>query len=513
MSSHPRTLPADGIRLDRSSPVPLYQQLYRSLTAMIGERRQLAPGTPLPASRALAQDLGVSRNTVLKAYEQLQADGHTKGLAGGGTVVTSAAARRTRAPRGSALAEAGDRHVALGEAGDRRSARSLSRGGRRMMGLAAAPADHIPAPGPWDLPFAVGVPALDVFPVAQWTRLYSTRLRTAPARLLAELDSFGYRPLRETIASQLALTRGVRCDPSQVLVTEGPEHAVALLRDCLLDHGDEVLVEDPGHRRTRAEMARTGAVLRPVPVDEHGMRVEWGLEHHPDARLALVTPGRQFPTGAVLSARRREKLLAWADTHQAWIIEHDPEGIPKGPRPRAALQAGPAGQNVVYVGAFGATLFPGVRIGYCVLPEALVDPMSRIAATFNHGPSLTSQATVNDFVSSTHFAAHVDRLQTVHAERRAHLTGELRRYIGDTVRHAPIETAGTHLVSDLPPDVAGSEVQEQACALGITLRPLHHYCLAAPARDALVLGFGCVRAPTATYAIRRLSDVIHRLTR
>src|SRR5262245_29104074 len=297
-----------SLPLDPRSSAPLHGPLYDGIRGAI-LRGALPPGMRLPATRTLAADLGVSRNTVMTAFEQLLAEGYVEGRHGSGTYVSpSLPEELLQAPPAAA---GGPRPSGAGP--------RLSKRGRAM---AAAPtAFHQPR----DVPraFETGLPALDLFPHETWGRLAARRLRGGAAEPFGRNDSAGYRPLREAIAGYVGTARGVRCSAEQVIVVAGSKRAIDLAARVLLDVGDAAWVEDPCYPTARRVLLGAGVQVVAVPVDGEGLKVTAGQARCPDARLAYVTPSHQYPLGVTMSLSRRLGLLKWVRRRGAWILEDD----------------------------------------------------------------------------------------------------------------------------------------------------------------------------------------------
>jgi GntR family transcriptional regulator/MocR family aminotransferase len=323
-------VPFLALHLDRASAAPLQRQLYEQLRAAILGGR-VTPGARVASSRDLAADLGVSRNTVAGAFEQLLAEGYLDGRVGSGTYVASALpedlVRALPAPSPQF---------------SRRAARSTP--SRRGRALAAIPLPLTRRPEA-PRPFLSGLPALDEFPRALWARMAARLIRHAPAAMLTYGDPGGYRPLRRAIAEYLRGARGVHCTADQVVVTGGSQQAVDLAAHVLADPGDTAWVEDPGYLGVRGALRASGIRCVGIPVDSEGLNVEDGFRRAPRARLACVTPSHQYPLGVTMSLARRMALLAWARQRRAWIVEDDYDSeFRYASRPLSSLQGlDPAG--------------------------------------------------------------------------------------------------------------------------------------------------------------------------
>ena len=324
--------------LDRAAAAPLFRQLYAHIKDAI-LRGVLAPGAQLPPTRTLCAALGVSRQSVLNAYEQLSAEGYLDGTVGKGTFVStrlplSAPTTRlpltlgARAPQGrmAGSQKAHARQLGLEAGTDAASSspaapalmRPLSARGQVYAGAMAGVRHHNEALRA----FRVSMPGLDLFPFPLWSRLEARRWRR-PDHNMGYGDPAGYLPLRELLCAYLGASRGVACTPDQVIITSGSQQALYLLSSLLLAPGDGVWIESPGYQGASAPMAAAGARLCTVPVTAEGMDVDYGVAHYPDARMVFATPSHQLPLGATMSLQRRLALLRWAGANKAWIIEDD----------------------------------------------------------------------------------------------------------------------------------------------------------------------------------------------
>ena len=441
----------------------LRQQVYLQLRNAI-DAGTFAPGARLPASREHARVLGVSRNTVLWALERLAAEGYLVARVGDGTYVSEHTAGVPRAPRGGVAA-----HQLLSQRG-----RLIAETGLRWNPLAIAP-----------LPFRIGQPALAEFPFALWQRL---ERQTTPAQRIAcagYQDPAGHPPLRAAIAQWLLVSRGIRCDAAQVVITAGSQQALDLISRLLLDPGDEVLVEDPGYPGIRANLVAHGVLARPVPVDDEGLCIAHGAARWPHARLAVVTPTHQFPLGVRMSLARRTALLDWARAQRAWIVEDDYDGeFQYGPQRIPALCSMAHDARVLYVGTFSKSLGAGLRQGFVVLPDALVDAFARARALSDrHSPGAT-QDVLARFIEGGHLLRHLRRMRELYRVRQASMIHDLARASGGALTLAP-SLQGMHIAHEVGARIDDTVLSARASAAGVQLAPISHYCIEAKRRGWL----------------------------
>ncbi len=487
-----------ALHLDPAAAAPLFRQLYDALRlALLGGR--LAPGARLPSSRLLARELGISRNTVLLALDQLLSEGYIIGRGGSGTFVSrdlpERSPRQGRRPPPSVVA-----------------APELS---RRGLAFADRPGAGPPGTGarppPPAGPFAPGVPDCRDFPFEPFARLLGHAWRHPQPALFRRQDPAGQMPLRAAIADYLKSARGVRCKPEQVFIVSGSRQAIDLATRLLIDPGDGVWIEEPGYPGNRDALAAGGARLLAVPVDEEGLDVQAGERAGP-ARLACVTPSHQYPLGATMSLGRRLSLLAWARATGAWIIEDDFDSeFRYAGRPLAALQGLDEDGRVVYLGSFSKVLFPSLRLGYLVVPAPLLEPFRRARAVLDDYPSALAQPALAAFLADGSFAAHVRRMRRRYALRQQALLAAARRHLGGLLTLAP-DPAGMHLVADLAPALAlrmdDREAAARAAAAGIGAPALSFYYLGKPARQGLLLGYAALNEAEIEQHVRRLAAAL-----
>ncbi len=441
----------------------LRQQVYLCLRDAI-DAGTFAPGARLPASREHARALGVSRNTVLWAFERLAAEGYLVARVGDGTYVAQRTAVAPRASRGGVGA-----HQLLSRRG-----RLIAETGLRWNPLATLP-----------LPFRIGQPALDQFPFALWQRLERQTTSVERIACAGYHDPAGHPPLRAAIAQWLLVSRGIRCDAAQVVITAGSQQALDLISRLLLDPGDEVLVEDPGYPGIRANLLAHGVLARPVPVDDEGLCIAQGAARWPLARLAVVTPTHQFPLGVRMSLARRAALLDWARSARAWIIEDDYDGeFQYGPQRIPALRSMAHDARVLYVGTFSKSLGAGLRQGFVVLPDALVDAFARARALSDRHSPGAPQDVLARFIEGGHLLRHLRRMRELYRTRQASMIHDLARVSGGALMLVP-SLQGMHLAHEVGARVDDAALSARAAEAGVQLAPISRYCIEAKRRGWL----------------------------
>jgi GntR family transcriptional regulator/MocR family aminotransferase len=472
-------------QVDRDSATPLFRQVYAQIRSAVLSRT-LPPGLKLPSTRELASRLGLARASVVSAYEQLLAEGYLAGKVGSGTYISSdlpepiegrAAHRRVVSPS--------------------RRAR-LSRRARTLQAVVESTADG-------DVrPFALGRCRVDDRTAEAWRALTHRAARALGPVDLGYSDPRGRLELRETICDYLQASRAVRCGPDRIVITAGTQQAIDIAIRVLLDPGDEAWIEDPCYPLTSGALAAAGVKLRPIPVDAQGLDVAAGIRAAPRARAAFVTPSHQFPLGVVLSMSRRLELLAWARERGAWIVEDDyASEFRYAGRPLAALQGLDEAERTIYVGTLNKALFPGLRLGYAVVPPAVLPAFVNARTLMDRQPATLYQSVAAEFMRQGHFAGHVRRMRLMYREQRDVLVAEL----GGRVRLA-VPDQGMHLVAYPGDGVSDIELARNARERGVVVRPISRWYRKAPRRSGLMLGFTGFAREAIRPAAARLAEII-----
>ena len=489
------------ITLERASEEPLHRQLYEQLRETILTGR-LQAGARLPATRTLARDHRISRNTVTAAFDQLLAEGYIEGRVGAGTFVSSELPEEALSVRGMGRSSAnGDEPVV--QSAPRQ--RGLSRRGAQLAGLRRRRNRQ-------SLAFALGVPDLNSFPFEIWTRLMARAWRRPPMDLMANTEPAGYMPLRRAIADYVRTARGVRCEIEQVIIVSGAQQAIGLAAHVLLDEGDRAIVEDPGYPGIRGALMAAGVQAVQAPVDAEGLDISIGEQKAPDARFVCVAPSHQYPLGVTMPLSRRLALLEWAQRVDGWIIEDDYDSEYRySGKPIAALQGLDRDDRVVYVGSFSKTMFPSLRLGYLIVPPDLTDSFRFARAALDDHPSTVAQPALTAFIEDGYFAAHLRRMRKLYADRQALLVGEAEARFGGALSIAPAQ-AGMHLLARQTPaltvrmdDVTATRRAEEA---GISVSPLSSFFHEYPAQQGLMLGYAAVAEKEIAKSVQKLAQAL-----
>ena len=468
----------------------LQRQLHQRFRTAILDGR-MAPGSRLPGSRALAEAFAISRNTVTAAYELLAAEGYV-----------------LPDRQGTRVARLKPSPVLMTRAS---TARSTDTGPSAAQPMARRLARIQPTAAPSETTLALrpGVPALSHFPLAAWRRAVDQALRHSGPQALGYGDPLGEPALRGAIAHHLAVSRGARCEPSQVVVTEGAQEALLLCVRLLTNPGERAWLEDPGYRGAKAAMFAGDLRIVPMPVDAEGLVAsprDWQTR---TPRLVYTTPSHQYPLGAVMSVARRLALIDNARRFGAWIVEDDYDSeFRHAGEPIGSMQGLAEGAPVLYVGTFSKTMFPSLRLGFLVLPESLLARLEGPLSELLRGGHRHEQLAMAAFMESGQFARHLGRMRRLYRGRQEALRDALGRHL--RVPHG-IEGghSGLHLTLRLPAGCADTRVAEAARAHGMAPAPLSGFAMRAGSRhNGLVLGYGNTSAELFEPLVQRLDRLV-----
>lgn len=460
----------------------------------------LPPAVQLPSSRTLAAELGLARNTIISIYETLQAEGFVVSGQGSGTYVCRI--------EGNVVGHA---PAAVQPGPDEGDGPWFSRRGQNV---AFHPLNQFYI----KRPFCAGVHDLSLFPIKVWNQLQQRHWKGAEESSLVEGEAGGLPLLRQAIAEHLRVSRGVRCEASQVIITDGTSQSIDLITRLLCDTGDEVWFENPGHWAAAKMFEGNGLHLHPIDVDDGGMPCPDEADAAPDGwpqtapRIVYLTPSHQFPLGGVMPLGRRRAWLDFAQRSKAILLEDDYDSEYRfGAAPLQALQGLDEHKRVIYLGTFSKTLFVGIRIAYLIAPAALAQRFASAAADLYREGEQATQAVLAAFIREGHYASHLRRTRVIYAERRQVLQEALKAELAPEFARGAVgftgEDVGVHLTLRLPEEADDEQVAASAAEAGITALPLSGYCIGTR-KSGLVLSYAAIGAEQIAPLARQLGRIV-----
>ena len=472
-----RTTPFELTLEERPRYVGLSRWLHEQLRQAILSGR-LPAGVRLPASRDFALQYGLSRGTVVGVFEQLEAEGFLRGRRGFGTWVNQ-------------LPESSHR--------TKKFEPTVVKLPSPLTGLS------FPQPAP---AFRSHEPALDEFPMAEWSRLTSRCLRRASTSLLAQRDARGHPQLRKALAEYLGVSRGVNCNADQIVIVTGIQQALDILARVLLKARDSVWMEDPGYFGAVTAFRNAGAKIVPVPVDNEGLSVSAGKELGPRAKGVYLTPAHQFPLGVMMTLNRRLEILAWAQSRGAFVIEDDYDGIYRlAGRPIPTLQSMDKNESVILIGSFNKILFPALRIGYMVLPQRLADAVVPFRFGLDQNTVGLEQSVLAEFIERGHLGRHIRRTRDLYSERLAIFRSLSKRHLEGLMEISNTQ-AGLYTVGLLENGMTSREAEEAALKSGVETMALDRFRLRRKTPHGLLLGFAPFDRRAMEVGIRKLATAL-----
>ena len=469
------------IELKRTGEEGLMAQLTSQLRELIGSGR-IGGGRGLPSSRQLASDLGVSRNTVTYAFEQLAAEGYLAASRGRRPVVT---------------VDGGERIEAAG------AATSRVRAGTPRLSPWASKLKQADWPMSYLAqlkPLRPGHGDFREFPNEVWARCLR---RSAVRAARRELGPVNRPRLREALAHYLATSRGVRATADQIMILPSAQAALTLIAAAVITQGDEVWVEDPGYPGAAAAFRASGARVAGIRLDEQGMQRMPGLAA---PTLIFMTPSHQHPTGRLMSLARRTEFLGMSKPGKTWIVEDDYDGeFHYDSRPVPALQGLDTHGRVFYVGTFSKAMTSDIRLGYLVVPPALIGTLEVAQRHIGLIASSHVQEALAEFIADGHFLAHLRRVRRLYHARRDHLVEGLERHLG-AVLTAEVPSGGIQLVARLKRGRADQAAVKRLVEAGVETRALSSLALGRPRDHGLLLGFAAWRENEISAAVRTMAS-------
>lgn len=464
--------------------LPLHERIQRAIRTLILEGT-LSHGKALPASRALATSLNVSRDTVEAAYSSLHAEGFIERQTGRGSFVSSSA--RFLKPRIR-------QHPPTAET---RKAKLSARG---KVIYESGGIREFSSPRP----LAPGIPETRLFPIPSWERLQRQVLKEYQHKILEQSPPQGMERLRRAIAEYVNLERGTRASAEQVIVLTSSQQALALCSHVLLDNGESIVIEDPTYQGAHKAFKAAGLHPVPVPLDEKGISVGALNSLTEPARAIYLTPSHQYPTGVTLSLDRRLAVIDWANRHAAWIIEddYDSEFHYEG-KPMACLQGLDAYNRTIYIGTFTKSLFPGLRIAYMIVPSELTEPFTMARTLMDGHTASITQLTLAKFLEGGHFGAYIRKMRNVYVARRDKLASLMDEYLSDYVVYAT-PAGGMQMPCHLRHGLSEKDIAAAARRADIDILGLTGLYAGSPVSTGFLMGF-------AAYTEREIEDAVKKL--
>ncbi len=466
--------------------------MHRQATDRMREAIQdgrIPVGTKLPSTRTFAEELGVSRNTVLQVFDSLTQEGFLSGRIGAGTFVIA-----TLTEAGSAIRE--DRGDAAAY-----PFRTPSRRGRGILSSAGDEFAERPRT------FMPDIPDLREFPIKTWLRLLNETSGRLKGEILAETSNAGYEPLRRAIAQHLNASRGMRCAFSQVIVTTGSQQSLDLICRMMLDPGDPVWLEEPGYLGSRAVVRANGGIVHPVTVDADGMRVGEATARHPVPRLIVATPSRHYPLGPALALERRHELVRFARRGGSWIVEDDYDNeFRYAGAPLPSIFGLDGDSRTFHIGTFSKILLPSFRLGYLVVPPDLSEAFAKARAILDRHASLIEQMVLSEFMMRGLFSSHVRRMRGLYRARQTQMIEGLSQLLGGRLRFEAADT-GVHITLRLSDRADDHRLAGVAAKQGIVVRPLSSYYVLPNPAQGLLLGFSAFNQAEIAQGLTRLASI------
>ncbi len=483
--------PLVGIQLDSSSEVPLYKQLFEFLRGAILNGR-LKAGQKLPGTRTFSAELNISRNTVVLAFEQLIIEGYITGKIGAGTFVTNDLPDKIL--QGKKNQTIKKKKIKTPDINKKFGPNELIN--RNILD------EKI-------IPFQNGIPSLEDFPFHLWLKIINKTGTYFPKLQFGYQNSTGYLPLKEAIAGYLRTYRAVNCTADKIIIINGSQQGLDLISRVLLKEGSNVMLEDPCYFGTRASVVSAKANIFPVPVDGEGIKIEYAEKNYPKPDFIFTTPSHQFPLGSTMSISRRLNLLEYANRSRAWIIEddYDSEFRYIG-SPLPSLQGMDKYGRVIYIGTFSKVLFPGLRLGYLVLPSTeMVNPFAVLKSITDRQSPIFEQIVLAKFIEDGHFTRHIRKMRMIYKLRQEFLIEELKKQVGEFLE-VNASGAGMHVVGWLPENYNDKIVTALAKENELIMSPVSDYSLKMKLRPGLLMGYTAFNKKQLAGGVRLLKKIL-----
>ncbi len=463
------------LTLNKQSATPLFQQIYDALKARVISGA-LEAGYRLPSSRSFASELGVSRSSILAAYDQLSAEGYIEG----------------RSRTGIYVSDLPDLNIT--QKVSEKSIRSNKRN----------PQDISEVKDP--VPFAPGLPDMRLFPYVKWGRCISRVARLYPEQFVISNDNFGNIDLREAICQHLSEWRGIKATPEQIIITSGASGALDLITNTLAKADDLIALENPGYRVINNYVLKIGAKPVWLGVDEHGARIS-SLKKRKHVKLIILTPSHQFPLGGTMPTARRAEFLNYAEQEKSWLIEDDFDSeFRYSGRPIPALASMDQTGRVLYVGSFAKIFSTSLRVGYLVIPNQLIETFRTTLNLYRTSASTMPQYALAEFMKTGEFHKHIRRMRRIYAGRRKHFIELLETELKNSINFED-HGAGMQIAINLNKNINDIDLSKKAQKLGIQCPALSEFYTQSQ-QSGLLLGFCAFQEDEMFKPMKKLKQIL-----
>lgn len=493
MPKHIEEIPLVAIKLNTELKIPMYKQLYEQIRLAILQKK-FKGGKKLPGTRTLALSLGLSRNTVNLAYEQLMIEGYIKGETGSGTFVTKNIPEKLFIP--TSISSPQNKVQSRKAAANKMNPEVMIFSKKNFL------IEEVK-------PFRNGIPALSDFPFNIWMKITNRVLRNLTPSYLGYSDTAGFKPLRIAITDYLRTYRAINCTYEQILIVNGSQQGLDLIGRVLLNNKSKVWIEDPGYPGARVSFISAGAKVYPVPLNDDGLNLVFAVKNYPVPQLVYTTPSHQYPLGCTMPISARLKLLEWARENGVWIIEDDYDSEYRySGNPLQSLQGLDSSGSVIYLGTFSKVLFPGLRLGYVVLPSIdLTDRFIAAKSIIDRQNSIIDQIAVTIFIEEGHFTKHLRRMRVLYKERQEFFISEIKKEIGPLIT-IKSDNAGMHLTGWLKNGYDDKAVSEKLLSGNIFANPLSDYTFKFKMPPALILGYTAFNEKAIRAGVQRMAKIL-----
>jgi len=471
----------------RSKYFLLYEAIKQSiLKADLPAELQLTP------SRALAKDLDLSRSTVLKAYELLSLEGYISAIQGSGYQINAInASVNNELPKVDL--EIAYPALSAVASGFMKNVDSLNTTDDKSVG------------------FRPGLPPLDIFPVNQWKNLSNSYWRYVKSSALTYSPSSGNEQLKKSLAAYLNLSRGIKCESSQIIIVAGSLQSLYLLGNVIMDPGDSIVVEDPTFPNVKSIFSSLRTQLLGVPLDEQGIKVEaMDSAAHKRAKLIHLTPSNHYPLGVRMSKKRRLEVLDWAKRHNAFIIENEYEHeINNYSESIPSLFSLDQEARTIFLGTFNRLLHPSIRVGYMVLPPYLIDAVEALLKHSHRFVTPSIQVVLNQFIEKKYIYNHIKKVVEVADRRKGYFIRSFEELFADRLPLQSSAVRSLHLLAKVEGKLSDREIKERMEREHILVHTLSKCAIQQPGTNGLIFGYSSVREQTARRKLDRMAELIN----